>query len=179
MRWRNLLLNQPLEYEIRQPLTTRNLYLVTAESCTGGLLSHLITNVPGSSAYYVGGVSTYAYEAKRGLLKVNAETLETYGAVSGETVVEMAKGVRTLFSGEIPQTQMIGISISGIAGPGGGMPGKPVGLVWFGLSTPNGSWAWKKIWNGDRIRNKELSAEYALLLIKDYLSGHLPKEDFS
>lgn len=172
-------MNQSLEYEIRDPLTERNLYLVSAESCTGGLLSHLITNVPGSSAYYVGGVSTYAYEAKRGLLKVKPETLETYGAVSGETVVEMAKGVRVLFSGEIPLEQMIGISISGIAGPGGGMPGKPVGLVWFGLSTPAGTWAWKKIWDGDRIRNKELSADFALLLIKNYLSNHLQKEDFS
>jgi PncC family amidohydrolase len=172
-------LNHSLEFEIQEPLIKNNLFIVSAESCTGGLLSHLITNVPGSSAYYVGGVSTYAYEAKRGLLKVRPETLEEYGAVSGETVVEMAKGVRVLFAGEIPIEKIIGISISGIAGPGGGMPGKPVGLVWFGLSTPEGTWAWKKNWDGDRIKNKELSADFGLYLIKQYLSNDLPKEDFS
>ncbi len=174
-----LLSNNSLEYQIRDPLTEKNLYVVSAESCTGGLLSHLITNVPGSSAYYIGGVSTYAYEAKRGLLNVKTETLEKFGAVSGETVVEMARGVRNLFAGEIPAEKMIGISISGIAGPGGGMPGKPVGLVWFGLSTPTGTWAWKKYWQGDRIKNKELSADFALLLILKYLSNDLTQEDFS
>ncbi len=171
-------MDNSLAYIIREPLTEQNLFLVSAESCTGGLLSHLITNVPGSSAYYVGGVSTYAYEAKRGLLKVNPHTLEKFGAVSGETVVEMAMGVRVLFAGEIPIERMLGISISGIAGPGGGMPGKPVGLVWFGLSTPAGTWAWKKVWPGDRLRNKELSAEFGLLLIKNYLEDQLPKADF-
>ena len=100
--------------------------LVVAESCTGGLISHRITNVPGSSDYYVGGICAYAYEAKRTLLEVKPETLEEFGAVSKETVMEMSFGVRRLFSKEVPFEKWVGISVSGIAGPGGGMPNKPV-----------------------------------------------------
>ena len=104
-------LNIPLESLIGPLLMKRDLYLVCAESCTGGLLSHLVTNISGSSAYFVGGVSTYAYEAKKKLLGVLPETLEKYGAVSGETVFEMAQGVSKLFAGEIPEEKIIGISI--------------------------------------------------------------------
>ncbi len=154
-------------------LTQKNKHLVTAESCTGGLLSNMITDIPGSSDYYIGGVNTYSYSAKRKLLQVQAETLEEFGAVSSETVREMAIGVRKLFVDDVPLKDLIGISISGIAGPGGGMPGKPVGLVWVGLSAEEGTWAYKRIWDGDRIQNKKYSSIFALELLKAYLLGEL------
>ena len=166
------------EEVIKPLLINKKMNLVTAESCTGGLLSHLITNVPGSSAYYIGGVSTYAYEAKKKLLNVSPQTLEEFGAVSRQTVIEMAKGVRELFCGEIPIEKIISISITGIAGPGGGMPGKPVGLVWFGLSSFEGTWGWYRIWNGDREQNKLDSARFALELIKCFFEKKLPPENY-
>jgi PncC family amidohydrolase len=108
---------------------------------------------------------------------VNPDTLINFGAVSRETVIEMARGARKAFSGEeISIDELIGVSISGIAGPGGGMPGKPVGLVWIGLSAKDGDWAWPYYWDGDRIKNKELSAQQALQLLVDYLLGRLPPE---
>ncbi len=162
-----------LEVEIGPLLVNRHCKLVVAESCTGGLISHRITNVAGSSEYYIGGVCAYAYEAKRSLLGVKAETLEKYGAVSRETVIEMSIGVRKLFSQEIPLENLIGISISGIAGPGGGLPGKPVGLVWISLSSEKGTWAWQKVFDGDRIMNKELSSDYALTLLLHFLNENL------
>ena len=170
-------MNNSFEESIKPLFIKAQMNLVTAESCTGGLLSHLITNVPGSSAYYIGGVSTYAYEAKKKLLNVSPETLEGFGAVSRQTVIEMAKGVRKLFCGEIPFEKLIGISITGIAGPDGGMPGKPVGLVWFGLSSFDGTWAWNRIWTGNREQNKLESAQFALELIILYFNKTLPPEN--
>lgn len=152
--------------------------LVLAESCTGGLVGNLITNVPGSSDYYLGSITAYANEAKEALLGVKPETLQLYGAVSRQTVIEMAKGVRKSLSGGFPIDSIIGVSISGIAGPGGGMPGKPVGTVWFGLSSSTGDWAWCFNWNGNRIQNKRVAARTALKLIKMYLGGILPPETF-
>lgn len=166
-------MKEPLQTTIGKLLVLEKKYLVVAESCTGGLLSNLITDIPGSSNYFIGGVSTYSYEAKKKLLAVQSSTLENYGAVSAETVKEMAIGVRNLFSGSILVANLIGISISGIAGPGGGMPGKPVGLVWFGISANTGTWAIKRIWNGNRLQNKLYSANFALELLQDYLEGNL------
>jgi PncC family amidohydrolase len=123
--------------------------------------------VPGSSDYFRGGIVAYAYEAKVGLLGVSWNTLRTFGAVSEETVIEMARGARVALGADIA------ISISGIAGPGGGLPDKPVGTTWFGLSTTEGDWARKFVWDGDRLQNKVLSAEAALQLLKDYLEGSL------
>jgi PncC family amidohydrolase len=139
--------------------------LATAESCTGGLVSHRITNVPGSSDYYLGGVVAYAYEAKVALLGVSWDTLRAYGAVSRETVLEMAIGARKVLSADIA------VSISGIAGPGGGLPNKPVGTTWFGLVVPDGAWARLYCFHGDREQNKSLSADAALQFVVDYLSG--------
>ena len=146
-------------------LHKRGLSLAVAESCTGGLVGHRITNVPGSSDYFVGGIVAYAYEAKVGLLGVSWKTLEKHGAVSRETVIEMARGARHALEADI------GMAVSGIAGPGGGMPGKPVGLTWIGLSDGDFEEAWSYVWGGDRIQNKEQSAEQFLQLLVDYLQG--------
>ena len=167
-----------IEERIGILLKERSLKLALAESCTGGLVGHRITNIPGSSDYYQGSVTAYAYEAKRKILGVNPQTLLEFGAVSRETVLEMACGVRAAFSGdETPIDQIVGVSISGIAGPGGGMPGKPGGLVWVGLSAADGRWAWYKIWGGDRVANKRHSAQWALNLLQGYLTGKLPPEN--
>lgn len=144
-------------------LRQHGLRLAIAESCTGGLIGHRLTNVPGSSTYYMGSVTAYAYEAKVRLLGVHWETLEKHGAVSKETVIEMARGVRRALAADI------GIAVSGIAGPTGGTPEKPVGLVWIGLSAPEIDKARSYIWKGDRIQNKELTAEQALRLLIDFL----------
>jgi len=157
----------PLELQIGTHLRLRNLKIATAESCTGGLVADRITDVPGSSDYFVGGVVAYAYEAKVALLHVSWDTLRLHGAVSRETVIEMARGARTVLGADI------GISISGIAGPGGGLPEKPVGTTWIGLSARDGDWARMFLWDGDRRINKESSAQAALQFVLDYLDKKL------
>jgi PncC family amidohydrolase len=153
------------EITIGKYLHQRGLRLAVAESCTGGLLADHITDVPGSSDYFVGGVVAYAYEAKVALVHVSWDTLRLHGAVSRETVVEMARGVRTTLGADI------GVSVSGIAGPAGGLPEKPVGTTWIGLSARDGDWARKFVWGGDRRANKESSAQAALQFVLDYLNG--------
>lgn len=157
--------DQPIEVIVGDILRERKLTIATAESCTGGLLGHLLTDVPGASDYFLGGIIAYAYGAKENLLGVRHETLWQFGAVSRETVREMARGVRRSFAADI------GISITGIAGPGGGMPNKPVGLVWIGLCTYDGEWSKSYLWSGNRAENKITSARAALLLVQDYLNG--------
>ena len=159
-----------LEAQIGQLLRQRGLKLATAESCTGGLLADRITDIPGSSDYFIGGVVAYAYEAKVALLHVSWDTLRLHGAVSREIVVEMARGVRTVLGANI------GISVSGIAGPGGGLPDKPVGTTWIGLSATDGDLARKFVWDGDRLQNKADSAEAALQFLLDYLQGSMDKK---
>ncbi len=153
----------PLEHTLGDLLRDRALTLATAESCTGGLIADRITNVPGSSEYFPGGVVAYAYEAKVTLLGVSWETLRAHGAVSRETVLEMARGARRAFGVDIA------VSVSGIAGPGGGLPGKPVGTTWIGLATPHGEWARLFTWDGGRLQNKAASAGAALQFVLDYL----------
>lgn len=157
-------------------LLKKGLKLAVAESCTGGLIGHRITNIPGSSDYYLGSVTAYAYEVKQQLLGVKQETLTEYGAVSRETVIEMAYGIRACLKADFPIENTVGLSVSGIAGPGGSTPGKPVGLVWVGLSSKEGNHAWRFLWKGNRIQNKESSAEAALQLLLDYLNGQLPMD---
>ena len=147
-------------------LRQHGLRLAVAESCTGGLIGHRLTNVAGCSTYYMGSITAYAYEAKVRLLNVRWETLEKHGAVSGETVMEMARGVRHALAADI------GLSVSGIAGPSGGTPEKPVGRVWVGLSSPEDDVAEQYLWEGDRIQNKEHSAQAALQLLADYLADY-------
>ncbi len=156
-----------IEVLVGQVLHDKGLKLATSESCTGGLIADRITNVPGSSEYFRGGIVAYAYEAKVALLGVSWDTLRTYGAVSKETVIEMARGARVTLGADIA------ISVSGIAGPGGGMPDKPVGTTWIGLSTTEGDWVRKFVWDGDRLQNKAYSADAALQLLMDYLEGNL------
>jgi PncC family amidohydrolase len=160
-------MEQTIETQIGNLLQQRGLKLAVAESCTGGLIGHRITNVPGSSDYFNGGVIAYAYEAKVKLLGVSWETLKAYGAVSRETVLEMATGARRSLEGDIA------VSVSGIAGPGGGLPDKPVGTTWIGLSAPQGQWARIFHFDGDREQNKTAAAEAALTMILDYLQGNL------
>jgi PncC family amidohydrolase len=158
--------DESLEAQAGQLLQQRGLRLAVAESCTGGLIADRLTNVPGSSAYFVGGVVAYAYEAKTGLLGVSQGTLEAHGAVSRETVLEMATGVRALLAVDI------GLSISGIAGPGGGIPGKPVGTVWIGLAAPDLLDARSYRFEGDRLENKAAFADQALRLLLEYMQEH-------
>jgi PncC family amidohydrolase len=161
----------PIEYQVGDWLRRRGLKLVAAESCTGGLIGHLLTNVSGSSDYFLGSLVTYAYEAKEAWLGVSAETLARCGAVSEEVVMEMARGARQALSAAFPLDQLVGLSVSGVAGPGGGSPEKPVGLVWIGLSAPGFESAWRFNWQGTRAENKEVSALQALRLLLDFLRG--------
>ncbi|MFH1524476.1 MAG: CinA family protein [Chloroflexota bacterium] len=156
-----------LETQIGDLLRQRGLKLAIAESCTGGLIGHRITDVPGSSDYFIGGVVAYAYEAKVALLGVSWDTLKAYGAVSRETVLEMAVGVRRALDADLA------ISVSGIAGPGGGLLNKPVGTTWVGLAAAEGQWARVFCFPGDREQNKTSAADAALQLLMDYLQGKL------
>lgn len=122
-----------MEDAVGDMLRARGLTLAVAESCTGGLIGHRITDVPGSSAYFLGGVVAYADAAKTGLLGVRPETLSRHGAVSTEVAEEMAAGVRLRFGADL------GLATTGIAGPGGGTPGKPVGTVCVALAWPGGT----------------------------------------
>jgi len=144
-------------------LRSRGLSLAVAESCTGGLLGHRLTNVPGSSDYFVGGVVAYSYEAKERVLHVRHDTLYDYGAVSEQTALEMARGVRRLFLTDVA------LAVTGIAGPGGATPDKPVGLTYIALSARDEELCRRFVWEGDREENKAHSAQAALEMLITYL----------
>jgi len=156
--------NQPIEYTIGEFLRKRKFKLALAESCTGGLVSHRITNVPGSSEYFPGSIIAYQNDVKVNLLEVPKETLEVAGVVSLETVIAMAIGVRKILDADI------GMSISGIAGPTGGTPENPVGTVCIGISTPGREKAWRVIFKGNRIQIKKKAAQSVLQHLLDYLT---------
>lgn len=156
-----------LEVEIGKLLRQRGLKLALAESCTGGLVGHRVTNVPGSSGYFMGGFVVYSYEAKASVLGVSWDTLNTLGAVSRETVLEMARGAKKSLEVDIA------VSISGIAGPGGGTLDKPVGTTWIGLVANDGEWTRAFRFQGDREQNKSFSADAALQMLLDFLLGDL------
>ena len=160
-------MSNSLEVQIGQFLRERTLRLALAESCTGGLIGNRITDVPGSSGYFLGGVVAYAYEAKVALLGVSWDTLNTKGAVSRETALEMAHGARGILNADIA------VSVTGIAGPGGGTPEKPVGTAWVGLVAKEGEWTRFFQFSGDREQNKVSSANAALQMLLDYLQGKL------
>ena len=155
-----------LEIQVGSLLHEHGLKLVLAESCTGGLLGSRITDVPGSSEYFLGSVVAYAYETKVALLGVSWDTLNSKGAVSRETVLEMARGIRDLMKADIS------VAVSGIAGPGGGTPEKPVGTTWIGLVAADGEWGQVFHFPGDREENKVLAVDAALKLLLDYLLGN-------
>lgn len=156
---------EPLEVQAGRLLIRHHLTIATAESCTGGLIGHLLTNVSGSSAYVLGGIIAYSNEAKVALLGVSISTLEQHGAVSEPTALAMARGARERFGADIA------ISTTGIAGPTGGTPDKPVGLVYTGLVSMRGERCERHVWEEDRLGNKRLSAEEALRLLVSYLEG--------
>ncbi|MCQ2388130.1 MAG: nicotinamide-nucleotide amidohydrolase family protein [Kiritimatiellae bacterium] len=137
-------------------LKARGVTCATAESCTGGGVGAAITGVPGSSEVYLGGVVSYANSVKHGVLGVPQTVLDTVGAVSSESAAAMAAGVRGLVGADVA------VSVTGIAGPGGGTAEKPVGLVWFGLATRDGVRAEKAIFRGDRERVRAQAVTHAL-----------------
>lgn len=155
-----------LETQIGELLRDRGLSLALAESCTGGLVANRVTDIPGSSDYFFGSVVAYSYEVKVKLLGVSWETLNSKGAVSRETVIEMARGARNVLNADIA------VSVSGVAGPGGGTIEKPVGTTWIGLAAKDGEWARVFQFSGDRVQNKSYAAEAALQMLLDYLHGN-------
>lgn len=158
-------MGERLEVCVGELLRQRGWTLALGESCTGGLLGHRITNVPGSSDYFLGGVVAYAYDAKERLLNVRHETLYRHGAVSRETALEMAKGARLAFGADVA------VAITGIAGPGGGLPEKPVGLMWVAVSTRREEVAEMHVFPGDRLAVKQQGSEAALALLARVLEG--------
>ena len=140
-------------------LSTQNLKVTCAESCTGGLLAANLTRLPGSSAWFDMGFVTYSNEAKQQMLNVNPTTLAHYGAVSEEVVREMALGAL------IASKADYALSISGVAGPSGGSEEKPVGLVWFGVASKKRIWAEFKVFNGDRDQVRAQAVQHAIQLL--------------
>jgi PncC family amidohydrolase len=156
---------QGIEDAVGALLVEKKLSISVAESCTGGLIGHLLTNVPGSSSYFLGGVTAYTNQAKVDLLEVSSEILEEFGAVSEQTVLQMARGVRRLFN------SMIGVAVSGIAGPDGGSREKPVGTVYIGMDAGDESWSERYLFKGSRQQIKLYTAETALEWVRRYLNG--------
>lgn len=152
-----------LETIVGERLTSMDRTLATAESCSGGLLAHRITNVPGSSVYFPGGVITYSNEAKVDLLGVSMEVLDREGAVSETVARQMAQGVRERFDA------YWGVGITGIAGPGGGSAEKPVGLVYIAVAGDRQTCVTRNLFEGSRESIKEQTAEQALRLLLEQL----------
>jgi nicotinamide-nucleotide amidase len=149
----------PIEKAILNLMASNKLTLSVAESCTGGFISQLITQHPGCSSVFTGGGIVYSYELKTKLLGVKKETLEKFGAVSEETIIEMVKGALTNFNSDYA------IAVSGIAGPDGGMPDKPVGTVWIGVANRDKTIVKKFNFGNKRLQNIERSSIAALNLL--------------
>jgi PncC family amidohydrolase len=156
---------EKLAQETGEMLREKGLTLGFVESATGGLLSSMITDVPGSSDYYKGSITSYSNQAKVNLAGVRQETLDKYGAVSPQVAEEMARGGRKALDVDIC------LSDTGIAGPGGATESKPVGLFYLGLSHKDRTFNRKLILNGNRRQNREAAAEAVLLWLKEYLCG--------
>ncbi len=146
-----------------QLLRTKKLTLATAESCTGGKLGDWITEVSGSSDYYLGGVVSYSDDAKVRLLSVDRMILDSKGAVSQEVALQMSDGARRKLGADI------GVGITGIAGPTGATPGKPVGLVFIAVSSPKGNICVENHFTGTRHDVKNQSAVKALVMLRDFI----------
>jgi PncC family amidohydrolase len=153
------------EYEIGDLLRSKGLTLGAVESATGGLISHLITNVAGSSDYFKGSVTAYANETKINVIGVKAATLKKYGSVSPQVAKEMAAGGKKVLTVDIC------VADTGIAGPGGATPGKAVGLFYIGLATKDGVSNRKHEFHGTREENKQSAAKAALEWVREYLES--------
>jgi nicotinamide-nucleotide amidase len=156
---------QKLEQQILELLRKKGLTLGVTESATGGLISHIITNAPGSSEVYKGSITAYANQTKTSVLGVRTETLQQYGAVSSQVAEEMALGACRVLAVDIC------ISDTGIAGPGGATPDKPVGLFYIGLAHRSKAYSQKQLFHGTREENKECAARAALSWLKSYLQN--------
>ena len=152
-----------LTEKLSTQLIGQNITLAVAESCTGGWLSKVLTDLSGSSQWFLGGVVSYSNESKQGLINVEKKYLDQFGAVSKEVVEQMAEGVEKAFMSSIS------VSITGVAGPSGGTPDKPVGLVWFGIKTPSAeAYSIRKTFVGSRDQVRQQAVLMALtLLLKD------------
>lgn len=159
--------DEELELAVARLLWEKEKTLALAESCSGGLLSHRLTNIPGSSTYFLAGLVTYSNEAKMQLLGVEAKVLEAKGAVSAEVATQMASGVRRLCKADI------GIGITGIAGPGGDTPQKPVGLTFIALNAESIDYVRRYEFWGSRQDIKERATQTALSLLRLHLLGKL------
>ena len=148
-----------LARQLQTVCLARGLTVATAESCTGGLVAHVITEVPGSSGYLVGGVVAYSDAVKRDLLGVPADTLRAHGAVSAQAAMAMAEGVRAHLGTDL------GVAVTGVAGPDGGTAAKPVGLVYVAVAGLGAPEVRRHHWAGERSANKTASAESALELL--------------
>ena len=145
--------------------TERGLHVTTVESCTGGLVSHLITEVPGSSAYFVGGFVTYSDQLKFEVVGVPHDVLAAHGAVSAQVAMAMASGGRQRTGAELA------VAVTGIAGPDGGSPSKPVGLTYVAVADDVGVAVRRHVWNGGRSDNKRRSAAAALDLLLERIDA--------
>jgi PncC family amidohydrolase len=152
-----------LAEEVGRLLRSKALTVSVAESCTGGRLGDILTDVPGSSDYFLGGVISYSNDAKVSLLGVSSRTLKVKGAVSEEVAIQMAAGARTKLGADI------GIGITGIAGPAGGTPTKPVGLVYVAVSSARSSECSRNVFRGSRSSIKDQSARKALEMLGRFL----------
>ena len=154
-----------LAERVGRRLRERGLVAATAESCTGGLIGHLITEVPGCSDYFAGAAVVYSYAAKEAVLGVDHATLLAEGAVSAPVAQQMAQGALRLYA------VGVAVAVTGIAGPGGGLPGKPAGTVYLHVSAADGYECGERhVWESDRSGNKLLSAIRALEMIEEYLA---------
>ena len=148
---------------IQEKAISKGITVGTAESCTGGKIAHRLTQIPGSSQYYLGSIVAYDYGLKTKMLHVKEDTLLSYGAVSEETVIEMKEGLLEVLGVDVA------LSISGIAGPGGGTPDKPVGTVWMAVGNKSKTITKKFVFGQDRIRNIEYSTVNALNMLRKFL----------
>lgn len=154
---------KPIEQVVADLLWKKRLTVAVAESCTGGLISHRLTNIPGSSYYFDAGIISYSNESKMKILEVEISSLLEFGAVSEEVAVQMAKGVRKITGADI------GISITGICGPDGGSEEKPVGLMYIAIDYLGKVRTDKCLFSGEREEIKQKAADYALNLLKEHL----------
>jgi PncC family amidohydrolase len=154
-----------LARRVGEAFRERGLHLATAESCTGGLVAHLITEVPGSSDYFAGALVTYSNDVKVALAGVPPDVLDAHGAVSAQVALAMAEGTRRRLEVDVA------VAVTGVAGPDGGTAAKPVGLTYVAVADADGSEVRRHLWEGDRSENKRLSAAAALDLVLERATG--------